>query len=348
MPSTDTSTSQLDRLAALEPSPFPVLSVYLNLQPNDRGRDQFDPFLRKELNERLRTYPRGGPERQSLEEDAGKIRDYVTRLDGSLNGLALFASSGAGLFEAIPLSAPIDAHRLYVDARPHLYPLARLLEQYPRYLALVADTHSARIFVFAANAVVKTEQIENEKTKHHKQGGWSQARYQRHTENFHLLHAKEVVDAVDRIVREEGLDKILIAGDEVIVPLLREQLPKHLDEKVIDIIKLDIRTPEHQVLSATLEALRQKDAETDRERVEALLDAYRGNGLATVGVDNVRQAFELGQVDELVMTANAEAAEADQELIRLASNTSASVRFIEDATLLEGVGGVGAFLRFKL
>src|SRR3954469_5850567 len=170
MPSTDTSTSQLDRLASFDPGPFPVLSLYLNLQPNERGRDQFDPFLRKELNERLRTYPRGGPERQSLEQDAEKIRDYVAGLDGSLNGLALFASSGAGLFEAIPLAAPVETHRLYVEARPHLYPLARLLEQYPRYRALVADTHSARIFFFAANAVVKSEEIENEKTKHHKQG----------------------------------------------------------------------------------------------------------------------------------------------------------------------------------
>lgn len=347
MPSTE-QTSQLDRLASVEPGPFPVVSLYLNLQPNERGRDQFDPFLRKELAERLRTYPRGGPERQSIEEDAERIRAYVAQLDGSLNGLALFASSGAGLFEAIPLAAPIEANRLYIDELPHLYPLARVLAQYPRYLALVADTHSARIFVFAANAVQKTERIENQKTKHHKQGGWSQARYQRHTENFHLLHAKEVVDAVDRIVRDEGLDKILIAGDEVIVPLLREQLPKHLAERVVDILKLDIRTPEHEVLSATMDALRQRDMETDRERVEALLDAYRGNGLGTVGIEGVRQAFELGQVDELLMTASAEGAEADQELIRLASATSAAVRFIEDAALLEGVGGVGAFLRFKL
>src|SRR6478752_7744862 len=155
MATADTATAQLDRLASIDPGPFPVLSLYLNLQPDERGRDQFDAFLRKELNERLRTYPRGGPERQSLEDDAERIRDYVKGLDGSLNGLALFASSGAGLFEAIPMSAAIDAHRLYVDARPHLYPLARLLEQYPRYLALVADTHSARIFVFAANAVIK-------------------------------------------------------------------------------------------------------------------------------------------------------------------------------------------------
>jgi peptide chain release factor subunit 1 len=348
MPSTEPQTAQLDRLAALEPGPFPVLSLYLNLQANERGRDQFAPFLRKELADRLRTYPAEGPERQSLEQDAEKIRDYVSGLDRSLNGLALFTSSGAGLFEAVPLAAPIENHRLYIDDLPHLYPLARVLDQYPRYLALVVDTHSARIFVFAANATVKTEKIENEKTKHHKQGGWSQARYQRHAENFHLRHAKEVVDAVDRIVREEGLAKILIAGDEVIVPLLREQLPKHLADCIVDVVKLDIRAPEHEVLAATMAALRQHDVESDRERVEALMDAYRGNGLGTVGADNVRRAFELGQVDELVITASTDASDVDQELIRFASTTSAGVRFIEDAALLDAVGGVGAFLRFKL
>src|SRR3954453_19610214 len=101
MPSTDKFTSKLARPPSIEPGPFPVLSLYLNLQPNERGRDQFDPFLRKELNERLRTYARGGPDRQSLEDDAQRTRDYVTGLDGSVNGLALFASSGAGLVEAI-------------------------------------------------------------------------------------------------------------------------------------------------------------------------------------------------------------------------------------------------------
>jgi peptide chain release factor subunit 1 len=348
MPTTEQQTAQLDRLASLEPGPFPVLSLYLNLQANERGRDQFDPFLRKELADRLRTYPGHGPERESIEQDAEKIRAYVAQLDPSLNGLALFASSGAGLFEAIPLAAPIEAHRLYIGDLPHLYPLARVLEAYPRYLALVADTHSARIFVFAANTTVKTERIENEKTKHHKQGGWSQARYQRHTENFHLLHAKEVVDAVDRIVLEEGLDKILISGDEVIVPLLRDQMPKHLLERILDVVKLDIRTPEHEVLAATMEVLRQHDADTDRERVDRLLDAYRGNGLGTVGAENVRRAFELGQVDELIITASVDASDADQEFIRQAHNTSAGVRFIEDAALLQPVGGVGAFLRFKL
>jgi peptide subunit release factor 1 (eRF1) len=38
---------------------------------------------------------------------------------------------------------------------------------------------------------------------------------------------------------------------------------------------------------------------------------------------------------------------ADQ-LVRLARQTSATVRFIEEPALLAEVGGVGAFLRFRI
>src|SRR5262249_23051741 len=102
MPTIDQISAQLDRLAEWDPGPFPVVSLYLNLQPSDRGRDQFAPFLRKELDERIATYGAHGPERASLTRDAEKIRDYVETLDRAANGLALFSSSAAGLFAAIP------------------------------------------------------------------------------------------------------------------------------------------------------------------------------------------------------------------------------------------------------
>jgi peptide subunit release factor 1 (eRF1) len=366
MPSLDQLSAQLDRLVEWDPGPFPIVSLYLNLQPNDRGRDQFAPFVRKELDDRIATYGARGPERDSLERDAVRIREYVEAVDASANGLALFSSSGAELFEAVALAAPIDAHQLYISDQPHLYPLARLLDQYPRYAVLVADTHSARIFVFAANAVEREAQIEGTKTKHHKKGGWSQARYQRHTENYHVQHAKEVIDALTRIVRDEAIASVLLAGDDVIIPLLREQLPKDVAERVVDTLKLDKRAPDRAILEATLAVLKEQDAESDRERVEALLNAYRGNGLGAVGVEAVRRALELGQVDELLITARPDTLNAKggspgaaapersgeeraaDELIVKARQTSATIRFIEDPSLLAEAGGVGAFLRFKV
>jgi peptide subunit release factor 1 (eRF1) len=352
MTQVDQLTAQLDRLGSVDPGPFPVVSLYLNLQPNERGRDQFESFLRKELAERMRTYPASGPERESLDKDFEQIRAYVADVDPALNGLALFACSGAELFEAIALAAGVDTHRLYISNQPHLYPLALILGTSPRYLALLADTNSARIFVFTATGVERAEQIDGIKTKRTKIGGAAQARYQRHTENFHLHHAKEVVDVVTRLVRDERIDQIVVAGDEVIVPLLREQLPKDVAERIVDVVKLDIRAPQREILETTLAALRESDARTDSERVEALLDAYRAGGLACVGAEKVRKAFELGQVDELLIAGAPDAIEGPEgtadDLVAQAARTSAKVSIIENATLLGPVGGVGAFLRFKV
>jgi peptide chain release factor subunit 1 len=366
MPITDALAAQLDRLTALEPGPFPVISLYLNAQPDQHGRDNFEAFLRKELPERIRTYPAEGPERKSLADDAEKIRGYLATLDASANGLVIFASGGAGLFEPIALAAPIDQHRLFISDAPHLYPLARVLDQYPRYAVLLANTHLSRIVVVAANAIETTEQVTGVKTRRHKMGGWSQARYQRHIENFHQQHAKEVADVLARLVRDEGISAIVIAGDEVAVPLVRDELPKDVASRVADLIKLDSNAPERQIIEATIATMRQKDAETDRERVDALLGAYRSGGLAAVGVDATLRAFELGQVDELLITAapdtidsasHPRAAEGEgrsaeeriaDELVVKARQTAAKIRFIEDPSLLAAVGGAGAFLRFKL
>jgi peptide chain release factor subunit 1 len=357
-------SSQLDALTAFTPGPFPVVSLYLNLQPNDRGRDEFRAFVRDALPERIATYPVQGPERASLEKDVQAIRAYLDTLDPASNGLALFASSGAALFQAIQLAAPVDAHRVYVSDEPHLYPLAHLLDQYPRYGVLVADTHSAHLIVVAANQVEHREAVDAPKTKRHKAGGWSQARFQRHVDQLRDRHAKEVVEALARTVRSEKIPWVIIGADEVAAPLLQEHLPKDVAERVIDVVHLDVRAPERLVLERALEVTRRKDGETDRERVAALLDAYRGGGLGTIGVDNVRAALERGQVDELVIAAQADAldvapsstAGADRsaaertadDLVSSARQTGASLRFIEDAPLLAPYGGVGAFLRFVL
>jgi peptide chain release factor subunit 1 len=367
------------RLSRFEPTEAPVLSLYLDLQPDQHGRDSFRQFLRKALKDRLRTFAAGSPARASLEQDAGRVTRYLeAALKPSANGLAAFACSRAGLFEAVQLDAPFDEHRLYLDAEPHLYPLARLDDRFPRYAALLADTNSARLFVFATGQVETEVTVQNVKTRRTAMGGWSQARYQRHVDNYHLLHVKEVVDVLDRVVRAERIPSIVIAGDEVVVPLLRDQLPPHLAEKIVDVMRLDVTTPQHEVLSATLERLREKDAENDEERVARLFDSYRSGGLAVVSPRETLAALANGQVDELLISARPDAptgaaagpapreaagmggngepgTAADrltealaEELVTKATQTAARVTFIEDPELLREAGGVGAFLRFTL
>jgi peptide chain release factor subunit 1 len=380
---------QLARLAAFEPSPYPVVSLYLNTQPDQRGRDNFQTFVRKELKARAQTYPQRSPEREMLERDMNRIAQYLeAELRPSANGVALFACDAGELFEAVQLDAPVEGHWLYVGDQPHLYPLARLASQYPRYAVVLADTNRTRILVVAHGGVQREMPIEGVKTRRTTQGGWSQARYQRHVENYHLHHIKDVIEALEKIVARDGIEQIVISGDPVVIPLFREQLPKPLAEKVVDEISLGADADKDAVLRASLETLREADAKTDREKVDAAVGAYRAGGLGVVGPDATLLAITNGQVDELLIAASlagierlrgtraaqmaiandasivepavepsmaGEAASADagtvrlaDELVTRAQQTAARICFIEDPALLEPYGGVAATLRYRI
>lgn len=370
----------LERLAAFEPTEYPFISLYLNAQANDRGRDDYGLFVRQELEARAKTFEPRTQERESFDRDVERIKDYLEKeVRPSANGVAIFACSGANdFFEAAQLDAPIERNRLFVYDHPHLYPLARLMDQHPRYAVLVADTNSAQIFVFGYGHLIDHDEIQNVKTNRSQVGGWSQMRYQRHVENYHLHHAKEVVDALDRIVREDNIEKVILSGDQtVILPVLREQLPKHLEEKIVDVINLGVKTPEHEILEATAQLMRVRDATSDMEKVRQLLDEYRGDGLAVVGVAATLAALSNGQVEELFISASmrgirydeqevekvmaayapatgptADVAEprtvADELVRRAETMSSARITFVEDESLLASAGGVGALIRYHI
>lgn len=355
----------LDRLAGLEPTEMPVVSVYLDARLDEMGREAFEPFLRKELRARAGSYPRRSLARESVETDAARILASVRHeLPARTQSAVIYACSAAGLFEAEALDLPVGESSVYVGRWPEVYPLARLLEPSRRYAAIVADAHVARVFVFAEGG---------ERSKRRPPAlddGWSQLRYQRHVDQRYLKHAKEAAAALARVVREEAIDHVLAGGHPAILPLIREELPPDLAAKVID-IERDIHGAEAEVLGERLEACRRLEVDDDVAYARCLLDSYRGGGLATVGVVATTAALDAGEVDELLLSAAPIGIDRTEDptldlpttalppqdlagreilagdLVARARRTGASVRFIDDVNLLWDVGGVGAFLRYR-
>ena len=106
------------------------------------------------------------------------------------------------------------------------------------------------------------------------------------------------------MVREEGITYILTSCDEVTLPLLRDQLPKHLSEKVVDHIRVEAHAAAAEVLRASVDAMQKVNAETDREKVTTAIGAYRAGGLGVVGAEDTLSALIKGQVEELLITAD--------------------------------------------
>jgi peptide chain release factor subunit 1 len=369
----------LDRLVEFQPQSAPVISLYLDARVNEHGKHNFAPFVRKRMAEIKRTFPTHSSERESFIEDCLRIDRYLEdEPRQSAKGIAIFACSAANdFFDVGQFDAPFERNRLTVSDRPHLYPLARLVSQNPPYAVLVADTNSAHIFVVATRRVVDKRNVQNIDAKEPRWGGFTQNRFQRHIDDFQMRHAKEVVEVLERTVREDQIDKVIIAGDrETIIPLLREQMPKELAARIIDEMTLGVDTPEQKILEESLAVLRRHDSLSDMDKVQRLMNEYRADDLAVIGIPQTIAALSNGQVEELLISAKAEdlvfdAQEAERvlqlyrvddrplpqldqrsiadELVRLAQQLSAArVTFIEDSTRLNDLGGVGALLRYRI
>src|SRR5436190_9092949 len=366
----------LKRLTDFDPRRLPVISLYLDGRVDENGKHDFGPFVRKELTGRARTYRAESAERASFDEDFRRIERFLeNEVRPSAQGIAIFACAGANdFFEIGEFDATFNRHQLFVSDRPHLYPLARLIDQYRRYAVVLADTNRAKIMVFASGQALNRKEVENVKTKRTQVGGWSQSRYQRHMENYHLHHAREVIDVLERTVRDEAINSVILAGDEAtVIPILREQMSKELSEKVIDVLSLGIDTPEHELFEQSLAAFRRHDTLSDMEKVERLMNEYRADDLGVAGVAETLAALSNGQAEEMLITKSAGDLKYDEaevtnvlktygdtpakldhrtiadELIRRATElSSARVTFIEDSSLLESVGGVGAFIRYRV
>lgn len=235
------------------------------------------------------------------------ITEYLEKVDPSTKGLALFACSGSDILEAMEFQVPFDVDTFSVLDKPQIYLLVKLLDQNPTYAVALADTNAANIYAFKRGHTIEREEIKGTKTNNSEVGGWSQMRYQRHNKNFHQQHAKEVVGELVNIVRAENIDHIILAGDQTtITPLLRAELPKEFEDRVVDVLSLNVNTPEHEVFEAAEQAIRENDAIADKEKIDALLEQDYDNGIGVIGVEKTLTALLNGQVQELYLTSDPE------------------------------------------
>jgi peptide subunit release factor 1 (eRF1) len=202
-------------------------------------------------------------------------------------------------------------------------------------------------------------------------------RYQRHTDNFHQQHAKEVMAELEKLCREEQIERVILSGDDtVIIPLLKNELSKEMEDRVVGTLSLNVSAPETEVMEAGAELLSKKEDDIDASKIENLMEQNYDQGLGVAGVEKTLTALMNGQVQELYMTADPtqitydrgrlrqvfkayepgeegelpDAAERDaviEDMLRRAASTADRIRFISNPHLLKTNGGVGALLRYR-
>jgi hypothetical protein len=358
-------------LADLAQADGPFLTVYLTTEA------QID-------NAAQRSEQRWKTLRRALNDDGAPdgVLEAVDPLvhDAHLMGdcLAVFATAG-GLVHVEHNPEPLARDLGRWAPLPVLAPVLAWRQASPPHVAVLADRHGADLFgLRAAAANVQREAGGVGPVTKPSGGGWSQRRYQERAENAWETNAKDVADAVVRLVHQVEARLVVAAGDVRALQLLQEALPKEvldklelvgggrspdgsIDEVVADVDRLAEAAVAHDT-DLLLAKFREESGQGDRAadgpiptmealtmaQVEVLLlhDDPDDNRQAWFGPDPVQVGLDRETVEGMGVDPPVEARMVDVA-VRAALGTGAGVRVIPGATSADGPsGGLGALLRW--
>lgn len=343
------------RLAEIESTDAPVVSAYLDVRPEAHAERPAERPQLVEVRERLdaveRAYEEHTAAGASFAADRRRIEELLNAEDvGGIEGIAAFACDAIGLWEVVRTPTPFDT-QVSVGPTAELFQLARLLDDSIGAVVAVVNTSTCRLFATRRGGLFERQGLDEPTDEHkrHDQGGWSQARFQRHVDMQDKRFAKEAAEAIDRLVGIEKPRHVILAGDERVIPILEGELSQQVRALLAHVTHVGVRAGADEVSDEVAPLLAALEAAEDDEVADRAIGAMRAGGLGVAGIDDTMRALEAGQVDELVVD---ESVEMDEdlraELIRQASLTDARVTIAREHPALARFEGVAATLRFRV
>lgn len=298
----------LRELANLEPSvDVPYLTVYLDWRPEGqrpatRGAETLFHHQSADLRDK---YDRQSAAWDSLNQDIERIKAFLEEdLEPSVHGVVIVANSSRDVFEAFVLAIPVQTD-FSVDPTPNLLPLAQVVEDFPRYAVLIADQHDATLSIINRASRIYSVSVEgSDYPRHHKQGGWSQLRFQNRANVRRQSFARAVAEETRRALQENNIGMLILAAGDVIKPMLTADFHSEVTERLIGEIRLDIRTTESEIIEATMPIVERAERERELQAVKALMDAVGAGNRGVIGPEATLEALSNGQVLTLLMASD--------------------------------------------
>jgi peptide chain release factor subunit 1 len=356
-----------------------AISVYLDLDPSDSPTPvAVDSRINALLDEVEKWRGRAEldhAQKEGLEADLQRLRDYFESefsRDGA-QGFALFSAGLDGFWMPLPLSERVP-DLVKVGKTFHLAPLVPLVGSGDGVVVAFVGRERGDLYRLTDGRLEEFEEQFDEQPGRHDQGGWSQARYQRHIEKLVEDHLKDVAELLEHEVRRRRGTRIVLVASEETRSTLEGQLSHDVQGAVIGWTSAEAHAGPPELLEAArpiLEEWRGHEEASDAERWQE--EAGR-NGRAASGWEKTLEAASDGRVELLLVQdgadhaawecpkcgrLSAEAGECpldgtpmdeSQHGVDLAVHQTlahgGTVRALRERHDLEPVEGIGALLRY--
>jgi peptide subunit release factor 1 (eRF1) len=299
--------ASIDRLRQTDTNGFPVLSIFVNLEPGPESLRNV-PATIKDLLAQVDEASMGFSHAQamSVREDLQAVSSRIGRFGTDLGrSIAIFRSSGAGLDEQLSLPGPVR-DRAILDTAPYLRPLEAMLEHYQRFCVAVVGRRIASIFRFAMGRLETWEEMRDEEVRKANYGGFSgyeEHRVRARSDELTARHYRHVGARLAELQRsEDGFDLLIVGGSDSHVAGTVAALPPDVAGRLAGSFAIDPRTMTPAiVLDHAQRVAAAWEQQREQKLVADLVDTAASGGDAVLGLESVCDAVNQRAVEVLVI-----------------------------------------------
>jgi peptide chain release factor subunit 1 len=284
-----------------------AISLYLDLDPSvtptpgdaaTRVHALIDEIERSEAARRPQLTHE---QKEGLRKDVERLRTFFDNefdREGA-HGFAVFCAHLDNLWRPLSLSERVP-DVLKVGRSVYLAPLVPLVGRGEGALVAVVSRERGDLFRLHASRLEEVFEHFHEQPGRHDQGGWSQARYQRHIDKLVHDHLKDVAETLDRQIRElGGAPLVIVAVDETRAEL-EETLSHEVKKALVGWTSADAHAGPPELLEVAEPLLESWRAKQEIEAVERWKEETGRNGRAAAGWGPTLEAASDGRVDLLL------------------------------------------------
>lgn len=240
-----------------------------------------------------------------LQREHDRVLDFLTTSAPGGQGVIIYSSTPGDIWEVYPLDVMVPS-QVSVGSSPSTALLVQVLEEYPRMAVVLLDGGEARIYTAEQGRQGEPDRESTELPNRHRQGGWAQARFERHVDFHHEMHLKSVAEKLEGMFHERPFDRLVIVGVEKASNEFESMLPEEIRRRLIGTLTANFKQEGDSEILDRARALREED---ERAAELALVDRIRGEteagGKGSLGIDETLKALTEGRVDTLVVAEGA-------------------------------------------
>ena len=246
-------------------------------------------------------------QREALRGDLVRIRDFFESefdRDGS-RGVAVFCAGLDNAWRTLPLADPV-ADKIAVGREFYLSPLVPLVGRGDGALIAVVGRERGSVYIARGGKLEELVDQFDETPGRHDQGGWSQARYQRHIESLVHEHLKVVAEQLDRRVRRLQSPRIVIVTTEETRAELEDVLSHEVKAAIVGWTQAEAHASRPELLAAAQPILEAWHAKQEQQAAERWREEIGRGGRATAGWAPTLEAASDARIELLLFQSGAE------------------------------------------